>query len=59
MGRCSLIVNRFKNLREMVVAYFKVLSQHLPGEIEENNRNLSGLLVTPLRFESSTSQIQV
>jgi hypothetical protein len=26
---------------EVVVAYFKVLSQHLPGGTEENTKNLS------------------
>jgi hypothetical protein len=33
-----------KILKEAVVAYIKVLSQHLPEEIEENNKNLSGCL---------------
>jgi hypothetical protein len=28
-------------LKKMVVAYFNMLSRHIPGEIEENHDNLS------------------
>jgi hypothetical protein len=43
------------NLEEAIVAYFKVLSQHFPGEIENNHENFSRILVSRPRFKARTS----
>jgi len=41
----------------MVVAYFRVLSRHPPGETHKNSdKPLSGQAVTKPRFESCTSK---
>jgi hypothetical protein len=40
--------------KEAVVAYFEVLSQHLPGGIEEKHKHLS----QKSQFKCGTSQVQ-
>lgn len=47
-------------LKKAVVAYLEVLSRHLPGGNEENNRKpQSGQTVTELRFESRPPENKV
>jgi hypothetical protein len=50
-----------KNLwKEVILAYFKVLSWHSPAETEENHKkSQSGQQASQPRFKTGNSQIQV
>jgi hypothetical protein len=44
--------------QKALVAHFKILSQHLPGGIEENHEKPIRIITLHLRFETVTCQIK-
>jgi hypothetical protein len=46
-----------RSWKELVATYFKVLSQHLPGETEKINDEISGQVISGPRFEPETLRI--